>query len=197
MCPSIPGYCAQGFLNIRCTFDCVTGPDIDSICTQDGTWAPYPTCQGDLRETRDGCRSCPGPVGGLRNRTAEAILNKNSISTKRVPKVIVNNQSRKNVPSFAGNINIGQIIPQENPTKQKKLSSPIFKPFTRYPVMRPTSASIPGPRSFGRKRRPIQQLRGFRRRSKNRGRSFFHQKMNKVSETKRQNFRRSQVQRDF
>ena len=25
-CPSIPGYCAQGFLNQRCTFDCVTGP---------------------------------------------------------------------------------------------------------------------------------------------------------------------------
>ena len=23
---SIPGYCAQGFLNTRCRFDCVTGP---------------------------------------------------------------------------------------------------------------------------------------------------------------------------
>ena len=26
-------------------FDCPTGRDIDSICTADGTWAPYPTCQ--------------------------------------------------------------------------------------------------------------------------------------------------------
>ena len=26
-------------------FDCYTGPDIDSICTADGTWAPYPTCE--------------------------------------------------------------------------------------------------------------------------------------------------------
>ena len=24
-CPAIPGYCAQGFLNTRCTFDCTTG----------------------------------------------------------------------------------------------------------------------------------------------------------------------------
>ena len=24
-CPSIPGYCAQGFLNTRCKFDCVQG----------------------------------------------------------------------------------------------------------------------------------------------------------------------------
>ena len=26
-------------------FDCYTGPDVDSICTADGTWAPYPTCE--------------------------------------------------------------------------------------------------------------------------------------------------------
>ncbi len=25
VCPGIPGYCAQGFLNNRCKFDCVTG----------------------------------------------------------------------------------------------------------------------------------------------------------------------------
>ena len=63
LCPSIPGYCAQGYLNTRCLFDCRTGPDIDSLCTQDGTWAPYPTCEGDLRETQDGCDGCPGPKG--------------------------------------------------------------------------------------------------------------------------------------
>ena len=109
LCPSIPGYCAQGFLNTRCTFDCRTGPDINSICTQDGTWAPYPTCDGDLRETRDGCDGCPGPSGGLRNRTAEAILGKNAISDRRVPKLIAGDGGRKTVPSFAGNINIGRV----------------------------------------------------------------------------------------
>ena len=55
-----------------CEFDCLIGPDIRSFCTKDGTWEPYPTCQGDIRETRDGCKECPGPFGGPRNRTAEA-----------------------------------------------------------------------------------------------------------------------------
>merc|ERR1711887_21407 len=121
VCPSIPGYCAQGFLNTRCKFDCVTGADIDSICTQDGTWAPYPTCEGDLRETRDGCDGCPGPAGGSRNRTAEAILNSNIISDRRVPKVIGNDGGRKNIPSFAGNINIGRI---NTPTKSPSQARP-------------------------------------------------------------------------
>ena len=96
-CPSIPGYCAQGFLNTRCQFDCTTGADIDSICTQDGTWAPYPTCFGDLRETRDGCDGCPGPQGGSRNRTAEAIINSNTISDRRVPKIINGSGGQKNI----------------------------------------------------------------------------------------------------
>merc|ERR1719219_369649 len=112
-CPAIPGYCAQGFLNTRCTFDCTTGKDIDSLCSVDGTWEPYPTCNGDLRETRDGCDGCPGPVGGARNRTAEAILNRNTASDRRVPKIIANNGERKTVPSFAGNINIGVIDTQK------------------------------------------------------------------------------------
>jgi len=121
-CPSIPGYCAQGFLNTRCQFDCTTGADIDSICTQDGTWAPYPTCFGDLRETRDGCDGCPGPQGGSRNRTAEAIINSNTISDRRVPKVINGNGGRKNIPSFAGNINIGRLNPQERPATQGRFN---------------------------------------------------------------------------
>ena len=48
------------------------GPDIRSFCTPDGTWEPYPTCDGDIRDTRDGCDGCPGEFGGARNRTAEA-----------------------------------------------------------------------------------------------------------------------------
>merc|ERR1712117_87703 len=142
VCPSIPGYCAQGFLNTRCKFDCVTGADIDSICTQDGTWAPYPTCEGDLRETRDGCDECPGPAGGSRNRTAEAILNSNTISDRRVPKVIGNDGGRKNVPSFAGNINIGRINAPSKPSRP----APRITPAPRQtPAPRTTPAPRPTP----------------------------------------------------
>ena len=74
LCPGIPGYCSDGFIGHRCNFKCPVGPDIDSKCSGDGTWIPYPTCAGDLRETQDGCDGCPGPNGGKRNRTAEAIL---------------------------------------------------------------------------------------------------------------------------
>merc|ERR1719219_20679 len=113
LCPGISGYCATGFLNGRCRVDCPTGRDIDSVCTADGTWAPYPTCQGDRRDLRDGCDGCPGPAGRPRNRTAEAILNQNTVSDRRVPKTITGNGGRKNVPSFAGNINIGPITNSE------------------------------------------------------------------------------------
>jgi len=116
ICPGIPGYCAQGYLQHRCKFDCVTGPDIDSLCTADGTWSPYPTCEGDLRETQDGCDGCPGPRGGLRNRTAEAFISANTVSDRRIPKFVADNGGRKTVPSFAGNINIGPLGVSEKST---------------------------------------------------------------------------------
>jgi len=142
-CPSIPGYCAQGFLNTPCKFDCVTGADIDSICTQDGTWAPYPTCDGDLRETRDGCDGCPGPSGGERNRTAEAIVNKNTVSDRRVPKVIRNNGARENIPSFAGNINIGRL----NSASKKASQSRPAPRVTPAPRTTPAPRRTPAPRT--------------------------------------------------
>merc|ERR1712008_521053 len=74
-CPGIPGYCSDDRSGGVCEFDCLIGPDIRSICTPDGTWEPYPTCDGDIRDTRDGCGAgdgCPGEFGGARNRTAEA-----------------------------------------------------------------------------------------------------------------------------
>jgi len=71
-CPGIPGYCSDDRSGGVCEFDCLIGPDIRSDCTEDGTWVPYPTCQGDIRDTRDGCDGCPGDFGGSRNRTAEA-----------------------------------------------------------------------------------------------------------------------------
>jgi len=122
LCPSVSGYCALNFLNKRCKFDCVTGPDIDSLCTVDGTWQPYPTCQGDLRDTRDGCDGCPGPRGGLRNRTAEALDSRNRISGNRVPKLVRGNGERKSIPSFAGNINIGPI--EQNNVRQQQVQQP-------------------------------------------------------------------------
>ncbi|CAB4068917.1 unnamed protein product [Lepeophtheirus salmonis] len=71
ICPGIPGYCSLDYPGALCEFDCLTGPDISSFCTPDGTWDPYPTCDGDVRETRDGCKECPGPFGGARDRTQE------------------------------------------------------------------------------------------------------------------------------
>jgi len=146
-CPSIPGYCAQGFLNTRCKFDCVTGADIASICTQDGTWAPYPTCDGDRRETKDGCDGCPGPVGGARNRTAEEDIIKNTISDRRVPKIIDDNGGRKRIPSFAGNINIGVVNPEVE-TKQNRFFQARPTPRAASPpslTPTPTPAPTPAP----------------------------------------------------
>merc|ERR1711872_459121 len=71
-CPGVPGYCSLDLPGGLCTFECITGPHIRSSCLPDGTWDPYPTCDGDVRETKDGCDPCPGPFGGPRNRTAEA-----------------------------------------------------------------------------------------------------------------------------
>jgi len=113
-CPGISGYCSQGFLNNRCKFDCRTGADIDSLCSSDGTWVPYPVCEGDLRETRDGCDGCPGPVGDARNRTAEAILGtNNNIDRARVPRIGSQDGGRKKVPTFAGQTSFGVKESQE------------------------------------------------------------------------------------
>merc|ERR1719317_1145935 len=72
VCPGVPGYCSLDTEGGLCTFECSLGSPIRSTCTKDGTWEPYPTCRGDLRETQDGCNPCPGPLGRSRNRTAEA-----------------------------------------------------------------------------------------------------------------------------
>jgi len=153
-CPSIPGYCAQGFLNTRCKFDCVQGKDIDSICSVDGTWDPYPTCLGDLRETRDGCDGCPGAIGGKRNRTAEAILSRNTASDRRVPKIISNSGDRKTVPSFAGNINIGRINEQPSNGNDRRFGGQ-QRPA---PAARTTTTPRPSFNSFqSQPRRPAQQ----------------------------------------
>jgi len=114
-CPGISGYCSQGFLNQRCKFDCRTGADINSLCSSDGTWVPYPVCEGDLRETRDGCDGCPGPVGNARNRTAEAILgtNTNNIQKNRVPRIGSVDGGRKKIPTFAGQTSFGVKESQE------------------------------------------------------------------------------------
>merc|ERR1719347_588282 len=142
LCPGIPGYCAVGYINTQCKFDCYTGPDVDSICTADGTWAPYPTCEGDLRETQDGCDGCPGPLGEKRNRTAEAIIASNTVSDRRVPKIVGDTEGRKTVPSFAGNINIGPV--EEKPVERVNQRLP---PTTKTT----TSRSPPAPV----KRKPI------------------------------------------
>merc|ERR1712130_977525 len=72
VCPGIPGYCSLDLPGALCEFACPIGAPIRSECTEDGTWEPYPTCEGDPRETQDGCDPCPGPNGAMRNRTLEA-----------------------------------------------------------------------------------------------------------------------------
>jgi len=91
LCPGIPGYCSDSNTGTLCEFDCLIGPDIRSVCNEDGTWGPYPTCDGDIRETRDGCKNCPGPFGGPRNRKNEG----NSESN--------NGGNRKNQSNGGGN----------------------------------------------------------------------------------------------
>merc|ERR1712128_217997 len=72
VCPGIPGYRSLDWPGALCEFECPIGAAIRSSCTPDGTWEPYPTCDGDPRETQDGCNPCPGPDGGPRNRTIDA-----------------------------------------------------------------------------------------------------------------------------
>merc|ERR1711862_866645 len=71
ICPGVPGYCSLDLPGALCEFACPLGAPIRSECTEDGTWEPYPTCEGDPRETQDGCDPCPGPNGAPRNRTLE------------------------------------------------------------------------------------------------------------------------------
>eukprot|EP00088_Acartia_fossae_P026018 TRINITY_DN2679_c0_g2_i1.p1 TRINITY_DN2679_c0_g2~~TRINITY_DN2679_c0_g2_i1.p1 ORF type:complete len:400 (-),score=119.69 TRINITY_DN2679_c0_g2_i1:316-1515(-) len=152
LCPGISGYCSQGFLNQKCQFDCRTGPDIDSICTSDGTWVPYPVCDGDLRETRDGCDGCPGPVGGVRNRTAEAILGtNNNIDRARVPRIGSQDSGRKKIPTFAGTTSFGvkESQEQENAAAlnniilgadgriQQRPQQPTARPQAQFPFSQP------------------------------------------------------------
>merc|ERR1712130_13513 len=72
VCPGIPGYCSLDLPGALCEFACPIGAPIRSECTEDGTWEPYPTCEGDPRETQDGCDPCPGPNGAPRNRTLDS-----------------------------------------------------------------------------------------------------------------------------
>ena len=37
-CPGVSGYCSDSRIGQRCTFPCAVGPDVDSVCTSDGTW---------------------------------------------------------------------------------------------------------------------------------------------------------------
>merc|ERR1711892_1118945 len=64
ICPGIPGYCSLDWPGALCEFECPIGPAIRSSCTPDGTWEPYPTCEGDPRETEDGCNPCQDQMEG-------------------------------------------------------------------------------------------------------------------------------------
>eukprot|EP00090_Calanus_glacialis_P022675 TRINITY_DN34963_c0_g1_i1.p1 TRINITY_DN34963_c0_g1~~TRINITY_DN34963_c0_g1_i1.p1 ORF type:complete len:316 (-),score=83.26 TRINITY_DN34963_c0_g1_i1:167-1081(-) len=92
-CPGVPGYCSLDLPGGLCTFECISGPHVRSSCKPDGTWDPYPTCEGDVRETKDGCDPCPGPFGGPRNRTAEAGGSRGGVGGAKVPGRKSNNKA--------------------------------------------------------------------------------------------------------
>merc|ERR1712232_74227 len=48
LCP-FSGYCSDASQGVKCVFECSSGPDINSTCSQHGTWEPYPQCAGDVR----------------------------------------------------------------------------------------------------------------------------------------------------
>merc|ERR1712106_1299803 len=75
--------------------------------------------------------------GGARNRTAEAALLSNTISDRRLPKIIGDNGGRKRIPSFAGNINIGLLNPEEDPVSPNRF-------LQGRPTPRATPSSTPG-----------------------------------------------------
>ena len=87
-----------------------------------------------------------------------------------MPKVIGNNQGRKNIPSFAGNINIGQINPAEKPTvsqapqrtqvQPKRLppQQPQRAQPQRFPAQQPQRAQIQPQRLPVQQQQPQQQF---------------------------------------
>ncbi|XP_040573270.1 uncharacterized protein [Lepeophtheirus salmonis] len=131
ICPGIPGYCSLDYPGALCEFDCLTGPDISSFCTPDGTWDPYPTCDGDVRETRDGCKECPGPFEGQEIvHKREITLNNNSprnnFNNNKPPQQHKNNnnfnQSNNKRPSNNGNFNSQR--PKDNHFSQSNNKRP-------------------------------------------------------------------------
>ncbi|CAB4068863.1 unnamed protein product [Lepeophtheirus salmonis] len=114
ICPGISGYCSEAFLGQRCQFKCSYGGDIDSICSPDGTWDPYPKCLGDIRESQDGCDPCPGPVGRSRNRTLEAIYRINDEGKSQ--RSLEEKDNRRPVPTFSGTQRIGPLAREEHGT---------------------------------------------------------------------------------
>ena len=52
-------------------------------------------------------------------------MSRNTASDRRVPKIITNNGERKSVPSFAGNINIGRLEPQDTRFNQAARPRPV------------------------------------------------------------------------
>merc|ERR1711936_836235 len=106
-----------------------------------------------------GCDGCPGPLGEKRNRTAEAIIASNTVSDRRVPKIVGDTEGRKTVPSFAGNINIGPVetkpVERENqrlpPTPKTTTSRSPPVPVKRKPVV--STFRQPGGGSL---RQPVQ-----------------------------------------
>ena len=93
------GYCSLDYPGGLCTFQCSRGPHIRSSCTRDGTWDPYPTCDGDVRELEDGCNPCPGPVGSSgstqRNILWDLLIFKLSLLIRETRRSIIQQETKR------------------------------------------------------------------------------------------------------
>ncbi len=84
---------------------------------------------GDLRETQDGCVSCPGPNGSARNRTAEALLGIKLHNPRPAtsPQGSVDTQGRQVIPTFSGNQVFGA-LPASTSSKPELAQPSAFQP---------------------------------------------------------------------
>lgn len=153
LCPGISGYCPTGYLGQKCAFDCPTGKDIDSTCTADGTWFPYPTCSGDIRDTQDGCDPCPGPRGQFRDREREGLISTppRQSSVDPFASVVADRRPR---PTFGGSQSFG--VAPSQPRQQQQPQSQ-FSNFAPQPQQQPAFARPPQqPRPQPAVRQPAQ-----------------------------------------
>lgn len=157
VCPGISGYCSQGYLGQGCEFPCPNGPSINSTCTIDGTWLPYPTCLGDIRETQDGCNPCPGPNGAARKRPIEGSIQRLPVD----PTAQLDPTDTAPRPTFAGTKSFGTSVTSSSPFLQPQQPSRPISPRLQNQNLAANSQRISGGQFQTQQQQQQQQPRSF------------------------------------